>query len=230
MQTILITAAMAEEMALIDYLFPPESSTQMGPFEYHEAYVNNNRIISTVSGIGKVNTAVCTTLAVQCYQPSLLVNAGVSGGVHPEVNIGDVVLASELKYHDADATTFGYQPGQIPRMPTHYVADPTWISRLLAYQSELPFQLFAGLITSSDSFIADETWRIEILTRFPDLLALDMESCAIAQTCHQLKIPFLCIRGISDSANRHSKSYQEALGIALGNVAILLRKVLEHIG
>ena len=38
-----------------------------------------------------------------------------------------------------------------------------------------------------------------IKANFPDALAVDMESGAIAQVCHLNKVPFLALRVISDS-------------------------------
>ena len=38
----------------------------------------------------------------------------------------------------------------------------------------------------------------EIIGHFPDAKAVDMESCAIAQTCYINKVPFISFRVISD--------------------------------
>ena len=70
---------------------------------------------------------------------------------------------------------------------------------------------------------------IAIQGKIPDILGLDMESCAIAQACHQLQIPFCCLRGISDAANDQAKaSYENCLIIAVKNVTQVLLTVLEQ--
>ena len=227
MKTILIITAMPEEIALLQHLFPSEKETPIGPFIYHESQQETYKIISVVCGIGKVNAAICTTLGQQTYQPDLVINIGVAGGTHPELAIGDVMIASHLQYHDADATTFGYVHGQIPRMPAHYVSDENFANALMKNADQFDFNIMSGLLASGDSFVGDEETHINIKARFPDVLALDMEACGIAQACHQLNTPFLCIRGISDGANDKSKSYAEALPLAMGNAGKALAKFLE---
>ena len=56
-----------------------------------------------------------------------------------------------------------------------------------------------GLICSGDQFIdkMEDVKRIKGI--FPEALAVDMESGAIAQVCHLCQVPFLALRVISDS-------------------------------
>ena len=42
------------------------------------------------------------------------------------------------------------------------------------------------------------------------MLAVEMEGAAIAQTCHQLDIPFVVIRSLSDIAGKESPTSFEA--------------------
>ena len=45
---------------------------------------------------------------------------------------------------------------------------------------------------------------------FPTMAAVEMEGAAIAQTCHQFKVPFVVIRSMSDIAGKESPSSFEA--------------------
>jgi adenosylhomocysteine nucleosidase len=45
-----------------------------------------------------------------------------------------------------------------------------------------------------------------ILDHFPEALAVDMESCSIAQTCYVYDIPFISFRIISDVPLKDSKA------------------------
>ena len=70
------------------------------------------------SGIGKVNAAVCTQILADDFQVEAVINTGIAGSLKAEINIGDIVLATDTLQHDMDATEFGYPKGQVPRMET----------------------------------------------------------------------------------------------------------------
>ena len=62
-------------------------------------------------------------------------------------------------------------------------------------------RLHRGLVVSGDRFIAraadSETLRHEL----PDALACEMEGAAVAQVCHDFRVPFAAVRTISDRAD-----------------------------
>jgi adenosylhomocysteine nucleosidase len=226
-KTIFIITAMPEEMTCLHKLFQPHHDHKIGAFHFFESRLQNVNIVTAICGIGKVNAAICTTIASCLYQPDLVINVGVAGGLHPNLHVGDVIVASKFNYHDADATTFGYDYGQIPRMPKLYQADQELVDFLLQMENSFSFKLVAGLLSSGDSFVADENSVIIIKEKFPEILGLDMESCAIAQVCHQLSLPFCCLRSISDAADGKAKqSYEHNLVIAVENVSQVLQSLL----
>lgn len=227
-KTILIITAMPEEMACLQKTFPITAEKTVGAFRFFESVLATHKIVTTICGIGKVNAAACTAVAAMLYQPNLVINVGVAGGLHPGLEVGDVVVASELNYHDADATAFGYAHGQIPRMPESYSTDETWVNLLTEKDHGFAFQVVSGLLCSGDSFVADENRVIEIQKQFPDIIALDMESCGIAQCCHQLELSFCCLRSISDAANSKAKmSYDLCLELAVTQVTQVLQVILN---
>lgn len=229
-KTILIITAMPEEMACLQQTFTITAEKAVGAFRFFESALATHTIVTTICGIGKVNAAACTAIATMLYQPDLVINIGVAGGLHPDLDVGDVVVATDLNYHDADATAFGYAHGQIPSMPKSYATDETWVRLLTEHDHGFPFQVLSGLLCSGDSFVADENQVIEIKKLFPDIIALDMESCAIAQCCHQLAVPFCCLRSISDAANSKAKlSYDVCLALAVTQVTQVLHVILSEL-
>lgn len=229
-KTILIITAMPEEMACLQKAFTITAEKTVGAFRFFESALATHTVVTTICGIGKANAATCTAVAATLYQPDLVINVGVAGGLHPSLEVGDVVVASELNYHDADATAFGYVYGQIPRMPASYSTDKTWVDLLTEQDHAFTFQVVSGLLCSGDSFVADESRVIEIKKQFPDIIGLDMESCAIAQCCHQLDIAFCCLRSISDAANSTAKmSYDLCLELAVAQVTQVLQVILAKL-
>lgn len=159
-------------------------------------HVGDARVLLVTCGIGLVNAATAAALALAEHAPRVVVSAGSAGGMGLDVRVGDVVVGASAVYGAADARVFGYALGQVPGMPARYDADP---GLLAAAQAADPRGLTVrtGTILSSDVFVDAE--RVEPLrTAFPDALACDMESAALAHAAHLLDVPFLSVRGISD--------------------------------
>lgn len=229
MHTVLMINAMAEEQAGFNKHLSVGRERVVGAFCFMEYQYLSFSLITTCCGIGKVNAAACTALGISLYQPDLVINSGVAGGLVSELAVGDVIIGTEFSYHDADATAFGYAYGQIPRMPLFYQASLV-INQLIMDSLQLAsFNVLSGLICSGDSFIADHEKVLAIQAKIPAILALDMESCAIAQACHQLQVPFSCLRSISDAANTQAtQSYEACLVIAVDHVTQVLVDFLQH--
>lgn len=75
-------------------------------------------------------------------------------------------------------------------------------------------RIHSGLVCTGDQFITNRTELDTIKQRFPDGLAVDMESAAIAQTCYLYNVPFLSFRIISDTpgVEDHASQYADFWG------------------
>lgn len=78
-----------------------------------------------------------------------------------------------------------------------YFTCPDWITALPALTPGKG--LYHGLICSGDIFVSDPDIVDGIRRHFPDVMAVDMESAAIAQVCHIKGTGFIAIRVISDT-------------------------------
>jgi adenosylhomocysteine nucleosidase len=160
-------------------------------------------------GIGKVNAALGAQRMINEFHPDCIISSGCAGGNGDDINIQDVIASAELCYHDVycgtaiDNTT---QYGQVQGLPVRYQADPF----LLRTAESLPptAHLHTGLIVTGDWFVDTKEKMREILGHFPEAKAVDMESCAIAQTCYINKVPFISFRVISDIPLRDTDASQ----------------------
>ena len=110
-------------------------------------------MILTLSGIGKVAAAVATTLLLERFSPDCVINTGSAGGFDPALNVGDLVISSEVRHHDVDVTAFGYELGQVPRMPAAFVADPHLVKLAQSAVAQVPeLHCKKGLICTGDQF------------------------------------------------------------------------------
>lgn len=232
MQRIGIIGAMAQEVRILaDQLDNAERHEHAGGVFYH-GRCHGLEVVILQSGIGKVNAAVGTAIMLEHYRPDAIINTGSAGGFAEDMRIGDVVVSSEVRHHDADVTAFGYELGQLPDMPPAFAADAE-LRRVAqqAIDSLDDVKVRDGLITTGDSFMADPERVNATRAAFPDMLAVDMEAAAIAQTCHLFGCPFVVIRALSDipgSGDNHL-SFDEFLELAAQQSSRMVERMLQRL-
>ncbi|BBK28067.1 5'-methylthioadenosine/S-adenosylhomocysteine nucleosidase [Staphylococcus arlettae] len=196
-----IIGAMEEEVAILKNNLVNLSEITVGHVKFYKGLLNNKEVVLSQSGIGKVNVAISTTLLIEKFHPDMIINTGSAGALDEHLSVGDVVVSSDVAYHDADATAFGYEFGQIPQMPLTFTADDRLLTLAENAINAIQHTAKTGLIVSGDSFIGSTTQKQKIKQQFPEALAVEMEATAIAQTCYQFNVPFIITRAISDLAN-----------------------------
>ena len=162
-------------------------------------------------GIGKVNAALGAAEMIAQYKPDVIISSGCAGGNGDDVNVQDVVVSTELTYHDVYCgTAIGESVyGQVQGLPARFEADPQLLDRALALNSKLTdVTIHSGLIVTGDWFVDSKDKMREIVGHFPEAKAVDMESAAIAQTCYLRHVPFISFRVISDIPLRDTDASQ----------------------
>ena len=160
-------------------------------------------VVVVRSGVGKVNAAVCTQILADRFDVCAVINTGIAGSLNAEINIGDIVVSTDVLHHDMDATGFGYPPGQIPQMDIFSFPADAALSEKAAVVCEKvnpDIRVFHGRVVSGDQFVSDHAVKERILNNFGGYCT-EMEGAAIAQTAWLNDIPFVIIRAISDKAD-----------------------------
>ena len=188
--------------------------------QLHEVFRGSDVLVQKC-GIGKVNAALGAQRMINKFHPDCIISSGCAGGNGDDVNVQDVVVSAELCYHDVycgtaiDNTT---QYGQVQGLPVRFKADafllekavgswPLAISQMPNDNSQKPV-LHTGLIVTGDWFVDTKEKMREIIGHFPEAKAVDMESCAIAQTCYINRVPFISFRIVSDVPLRDTNASQ----------------------
>ena len=160
-------------------------------------------------GIGKVNAALGAQRMINEFNPDVIISSGCAGGNGDDINIQDVVVSAELTYHDVycgkaidDTTVYG----QVQGLPARYQAD-SWLLEK-ARGLDCGVKIHPGLIVTGDWFVDSRDKMREIVGHFPETKAVDMESCAIAQTCYINKVKFISFRVVSDIPLRDTDASQ----------------------
>lgn len=115
-----IIGAMAQEVEILRNLMVDPKTTELTNCKIYEGNINNTCIALLQSGIGKVSAAMGTTLLIQLTQPDIIINTGSAGGLNPTLNVGDILISTEVRHHDVDVTAFGYEIGQLPQNPAAF--------------------------------------------------------------------------------------------------------------
>ena len=168
-----------------------------------------DKVILQKSGIGKVNAALQTARMISEYHPDAIISTGCAGGNGDDINIQDVVVSTQLAYHDVYCGEAVGQSvyGQVQGLPPRFEADPNLLRKSLELRVE-SLEIHQGLIVTGDWFVDTKEKMREIIGHFPEAKAVDMESAAIAQTCYIYKVPFISFRVISDIPLRDTDASQ----------------------
>ena len=203
---IAIIVAMDKEFIRIKELLEQVEETAIGGRSYTSGRLGNNELVLHQCGIGKVNAAIGVTELIRLFNPDLVVSTGCAGGASDMLEVTDVVVSSQLAYHDVYC---GYALGetvygQVQGMPARYTTPREIVEKAMACGE----RIHEGLIVTGDWFVDDQEKMRSIIRLFPEAMAVDMESAAIAQTCHVFGIPFVSFRVISDIPLKDTKASQ----------------------
>ncbi len=183
-------------------------------------------------GIGKVNATICTQMLIDLYRPDNLVFSGVAGGLLPNMRVGDLVIASHLIQYDMDLTAFGRRHGEVPGQDRMVESDPGLVQKTTdafdkAFENvDNAPNLLLGTVVSGDRFISDVK-TLRWLQREFAALATEMEGAAVGYTCHLNGLPFVVVRGLSDTAGESaSADFESNLHVVCRNSYLLMEHLI----
>ncbi|PZR53907.1 5'-methylthioadenosine/S-adenosylhomocysteine nucleosidase [Xylanimonas oleitrophica] len=177
-------------------------------------------------GIGFANATAAAAYAFYTLDGAVpLISAGTAGGLARGVEVGQVVVGRQYVNMNADATAFGYTLGQVPGMPERYDGDEDLVA--LAVDGA-PEGVSTGVIGSGEVFVtADHALRMR--EAFPDVVAVDMESAAVAQFAHTHGQRFVSVRAISDLCAPDGTEFLTHLDGAADRSADAVVRLLERL-
>lgn len=196
----------------------------------YEALLNAGVENVVKAGIGKVNAARATAELILTERPDCIINSGVAGGIDNCLKVGDFVLGSQVAYHDVWCGE-GNLRGQVQGLPQRFCADSSLLSCARGLKTE-NMTLHEGLICTGDQFLTTLEEDMKVKKLYPDALACDMESAAIAQVCLHYGVPFLSFRAISDVVTPqcdHQQTYDGFWADLKANSFSLLKQLLDSL-
>jgi adenosylhomocysteine nucleosidase len=214
--TTAILSALAEEQQGLIELLDDARCVQRAGRSFWLGRLHGQAVVLALSRMGKVAAATTTTTLIEAFGATQVVFTGVAGGIGPGVRVGDLVVAQHYLQHDMDASPL------CPRFElplyerTLLDCDPALTQRLLqavqSYLAQRPAPLTGespalhhGLVASGDQFISSHVQVHQLQQALAQAghapLAVEMEGAAVAQVCHDYRVPFAAVRTISDRAD-----------------------------
>lgn len=227
-----IIGAMKEEVVQLKEKMKIENIINIGGYEFYKGNLYDKNVVLVECGIGKVNAAICSTILINTFEVDKLLFTGVAGALNPNIEIGDIVIATDLVEHDFDVTSFGYEYGVIPRMKNSNFKSDIKLVELAKSSAIEKFgkdKVWTGRIVSGDQFVASLD-KIKWLREKFNGECTEMEGASVAHVCEILKKPFVIIRSISDKANKDAcTNFDDFVKIAAENSKIIIEGILKKI-
>jgi adenosylhomocysteine nucleosidase len=194
----IIGAMNFEVLAIINNI---EKKTQINiaGYNFYKGKINRNKVVVVCCGIGKVNASACTQLLIDKFKIKTIINVGIAGGLHDNVNINDIVISENVTHHDVNKELmknhFPYKE--------FFESDSRLISiakNICESTDDFKNKYHIGRIVSGECFIEDSSTKKYIKEEY-NPFCVEMEGSAIGHVSFINNIPFIVIRGISDNAN-----------------------------
>ncbi len=219
---ILIQGAMACELAFFKNKLENSREANIGPYKFSEGTFNNTPVVLSRLTIGFAPTAAATALAIQAFNPKIIVNQGTAGGYTETIHNYDIVVGE--RYFNAGAIfTEEISAGETGiQLPWHYM-DLTKLEAAESlqtcinshpYYSNSDVELMHLVIEEAGRYTKGRLVRgtvasAEQWNTSPDFLAQlrnvtgadceEMEAAAAGQVAAAWQVPFICLKVISNN-------------------------------
>ena len=219
---ILVIASSVSELQGIEQFSRLEGEVRVLP--------NGESIVGVAVGVGKINGALGTAQALQQWSPSLVVGVGTCGAVRQDLQVGDIVLPTQVVQYDINLQRFGWARGTIPaadgsmegplelevtlQKPTH------WDKR----------RVFSSLVlgTADQFLVAEKREQQPWITDDLHIDVVDMEGYAIVKAARQVGCKVLIMGVVSDTwRGNRPKKYQKFLSESSADLFSLLAQYRE---
>lgn len=168
------------------------------------------RVALGLVGKGNHPAAVLAERAMAEFSPAAVIFVGVAGALWPSIQLGDVVVASQVyAYHGGTSEDDGLKarpraweiPHSAGQIAQHLMRSGEWARSLS--ERTVPGVHFgpiaAGEVVQDSAFSEQARW---VRQHYNDALAIEMEAAGVAQAGHlNRSLPVVVVRGISDRAD-----------------------------
>lgn len=179
----IVCALKVEAEALLPWLPVPETF-RFQKRSWMQSFYGNTKLIIVISKPGGKNAERATQLLIENHFPQWVINFGSAGAISPDMEIGDIVLATSTAEYTNPS----------PRSDLIETSGELW--HLAQYIPEIR----TGPIVSAEQNIDSENLKTELFQRYKALCG-DWESAVVMRVCRDNQIPAIAFRAITDWGN-----------------------------
>lgn len=224
---IVILGPMESESAYLTGQLNDPAVHQIGAYRFVSGMIDDYPVVVGRTYIGMVNSAAATAIAIERFDPCLIIIQGTSGAHDPDLHQGDIVLGERIvelgSYYtshreigEGSCYTEWTQPGAeivqngvIDRVRVLY-SDPAVID--LAATIPYPHgKVIRGTIGAADIWNR-ELDMIDHLRKTLGTVCEEMEGFAVAQVCAQMGVRCADVRIISNNERFPDETFDESYG------------------
>lgn len=176
--------AMSDEFSAVSRCLKPGIAMQLDGLKALNCKTSGHDFMLLESGMGFDNAARAAETAVRKVRPDLLISIGFCGGIAPELQAGDVVVAQQVVIVSEDG---------VEEVPVSFSASgQNFVAR------QIGSRIFGGLFVSTPVIMPKKQLAAMLPANSP-WPVVEMESAAIAIVAAENGIPLLAIRAVTDS-------------------------------
>jgi len=244
-----VLGAFRPEVVLLEKMLTDAKVREIEGITFMSGRFGERSVVVAWTGVGKVNTAMTTTLLIEHFKPNRVIFTGIAGAVDPNLEPGDIVIAKRTAHHDMGTLwPEGLEHGGVKSRltgednPTFFPADPNLLATADCAARKVVFdpislqsgqrapKVSVGTIVTGDSFVASKDKCKELEEKL-GADAVEMEGAAVAQVCYQRSIGCLIIRSMSDKADESAVMDKQIFyTMAAKNSASLVAGMIECMG
>ena len=217
-----IIGAMDEEVARLKEMISGLHIVQRAGMEFYKGQISEKDVVVVKCGVGKVNAAMCTQSMIDLFSVDAIINTGIAGSLDADIDIGDIVIATDTVEHDMDVAALGYAPGIIPDTEISVFKTDTELletAQASVEAAKLDVKVFTGRVVSGDQFISSREKKKWLVS----------EGASIGHVAVLNRVPYLVVRAISDKADDSAEmDYPTFAARAIDNSVRLMTEIINR--
>ncbi|KAI9008528.1 nucleoside phosphorylase domain-containing protein [Hyaloraphidium curvatum] len=198
----LVLTAMPTELQAVRSRLPPGSFSRVPDLPVEAFLAPKHGILLARAGVGPIAAGWACGVLLSRFALRRMVLIGVAGALHADLRPGDLVIATAVVQHDAlflgDKGTALMRPGALHVSISPGERPDPVMNADAGLLASLPKAAMKGVLVSGAMFAGTTASKMDLLSRVPGALAVDMEAAAIAFAADTAKIPWAVCKTISD--------------------------------
>lgn len=207
---------MRAKWAAEQFLTSPRLVNQVRGMFGYTGTINGNRVTIQGSGMGMPSLSIYANELIRDYNAQTLIRIGSCGGMQPNIDIRDIILAQTTTYVATPSSTVMKEVSFSP------CADFELLKNAHSFAEIKGFKTHVGNIYSSDTFYDERADLNEQMVRH-GVLAVEMEAAELYTLAARFKRKALAILTVSDHlqtgealpSEEREKTFAQMIEVAL---------------